>query len=73
MSSDLQWLLVKDSNSFLVKRNGVQFSSEPGNLANLNSFKYSGIVNAKTVGLTTKDGKIELSLKKYAAFSILTR
>jgi large subunit ribosomal protein L28e len=46
-SSDLIWLLVKNNNKFLVKRNGnsnasVTFSSEPNNLYNLNSFKYSG-------------------------------
>lgn len=46
-SPDLLWQLVKKNNSFLVKRNGnnnasVQFSSEPNNLYNLNTFKYSG-------------------------------
>lgn len=48
VSDDLIWLLVKNSNRFLVKRNGnnnnsVTFSSEPNNLYNLNTFKYSGI------------------------------
>jgi hypothetical protein len=42
-------LLVKKNNSFLVKRNGVQFSSEAGNLLNKNSFKYSGIANKKVM------------------------
>ncbi len=47
VSTDLVWLLVKNNNKFLVKRNGnsnasVTFSSEPNNLYNLNSFKYSG-------------------------------
>lgn len=46
-SADLVWLLVKNNNKFLVKRNGnsnasVTFSSEANNLYNLNSFKYSG-------------------------------
>ncbi|KAG0200018.1 60S ribosomal protein L28 [Mortierella sp. GBA30] len=49
MSADLTWLLIKNNNSFLVKRSGVQFSSEAGNLLNKNSFKYSGIANKKTV------------------------
>jgi len=39
MSADLVWQIVKNNNAFLVKKNGVQFSSEPGNLTNLNSFK----------------------------------
>lgn len=46
-SADLIWLLVKKNNRYLVKRNGnsnasITFSSEPNNLYNLNSFKYSG-------------------------------
>jgi large subunit ribosomal protein L28e len=47
MSADLIWSLVKNNNSFLVKRNGVTFSSEAGNLVNRNSFKYSGLANKK--------------------------
>lgn len=47
VSDDLIWLLIKNNNKFLVKRNGnnnnsVQFSSEGNNLYNLNTFKYSG-------------------------------
>jgi hypothetical protein len=50
VSDDLIWLLVKNNNRFLVKRNGnnnnsVQFSSEPNNLYNLNTFKYSGTIS----------------------------
>ncbi|KAG0352364.1 60S ribosomal protein L28, partial [Podila minutissima] len=51
MSADLTWLLIKNNNSFLVKRSGVQFSAEAGNLLNKNSFKYSGLANNKTVGI----------------------
>jgi large subunit ribosomal protein L28e len=55
MSSDLIWQLVKDNNSFLVKRGrtarlgAVQFSKEPGNLLGVNSFKYSGIATAQPI------------------------
>ncbi|CDZ97986.1 60S ribosomal protein L28 [Phaffia rhodozyma] len=51
MSQDLQWLLIRKSNSFLVKRTaeGPIFSKEPGNLRGLHSFKHSGLVNNKTV------------------------
>ncbi|KAI1296184.1 hypothetical protein EDD11_007514 [Mortierella claussenii] len=52
MSADLTWLLIKNNNSFLVKRSGVQFSSEAGNLLNKNSFKYSGLANNKTVDIS---------------------
>lgn len=48
MSAELVWALVKNNNSFLVKRpNGVEFTAERGNLTNLNTFKYSGIANNK--------------------------
>ncbi len=51
MSADLQWLLVKDNTSFLVKRNGVTFTREPGNLKNLNRYRFSGLANKKTVDI----------------------
>eukprot|EP00245_Coleochaete_scutata_P017327 TRINITY_DN8453_c0_g1_i1.p1 TRINITY_DN8453_c0_g1~~TRINITY_DN8453_c0_g1_i1.p1 ORF type:complete len:151 (+),score=38.39 TRINITY_DN8453_c0_g1_i1:106-558(+) len=56
-SADLLWLLVKKQNKFLVKRNGnssasVQFSGEPNNLYNFNSFKFSGLANRKTVEIS---------------------
>ncbi|GAU40864.1 hypothetical protein TSUD_111960 [Trifolium subterraneum] len=57
----LVWEIVKRNNSFLVKEFGnntqsVQFSREPNNLYNLNSFKYSGLANKKTVTIQA-DGK----------------
>lgn len=50
----LIWEIVKRNNSYLVKEFGrgnasVQFSKEPNNLFNLNSYKYSGFANQKTV------------------------
>ncbi|SAM07871.1 hypothetical protein [Absidia glauca] len=51
MSSALVWELIKNNNSFLVKRAGLQLSSENNNLTNLHSFKYSGVANEKTVGI----------------------
>ncbi|CAG8727680.1 10804_t:CDS:2, partial [Acaulospora morrowiae] len=53
MSADLIWAIVRDNNSFLVKRNGAQFTFEPNNLTNLNSFKYSGLANKKTIGISS--------------------
>ena len=59
MTDALVWHLIRDSNSFLVKRGrtnrlgAVQFSSEPGNLLNVNSFKYSGIANEKTIAISS--------------------
>lgn len=56
VSQDLLWLLVKKHNKFLFKQGGgttrqVQFTSEPNNLMNKNTFKYSGLANPKSVGI----------------------
>merc|ERR1711957_178858 len=63
MSADLQWLL-KNTSSFLIRRDGVEFSSEPENLMNKNSFKFSGLANDKTVDVSIVDSKITLTTKK---------
>ncbi|PKA53393.1 60S ribosomal protein L28-2 [Apostasia shenzhenica] len=52
----LLWEIVKKNNSFLVKQFGngnamVQFSKEKNNLYNVNSFKFSGLANKKTVSI----------------------
>mmetsp|Transcript_20794 Transcript_20794/g.42276 ORF Transcript_20794/g.42276 Transcript_20794/m.42276 type:complete len:144 (+) Transcript_20794:62-493(+) len=59
MSDALVWHLIRDNNSFMVKRGrtsrcgNVQFSSEAGNLLNAHCFKYSGVANSKSVGLSS--------------------
>ncbi|KAJ3333972.1 hypothetical protein HDU76_000104 [Blyttiomyces sp. JEL0837] len=64
MSADLVWALTRDNSSFLVKRNGIQLSREPGNLLNKNSFKYSG-VNAKAVDVSAAAQKgVTVTLNK---------
>ncbi|KAF9588401.1 hypothetical protein IFM89_009416 [Coptis chinensis] len=67
----LIWEIVKKNNSFLVKEFGngsqmVQFSKEPNNLYNLNSFKHSGLANKKTVAIQGggKDLTVELATTK---------
>merc|ERR1712094_117817 len=62
-SSDLLWALTKKQNAFLVKRNGLQLTSEPNNLMNKHSFKYSGLANLETVGVEDNTGGITLKLK----------
>ncbi|KAK0209161.1 ribosomal L28e/Mak16 [Desarmillaria ectypa] len=66
MSSDLQWLLIRNSNSFLVKRvpEGPIFSKEPGNLRNLHSYKYSGLANAKTIDVSDSPAGIKITARK---------
>eukprot|EP00697_Spironema_sp_BW2_P015445 gnl/Spiro4/62_TR34_c0_g1_i1.p2 gnl/Spiro4/62_TR34_c0_g1~~gnl/Spiro4/62_TR34_c0_g1_i1.p2 ORF type:complete len:201 (-),score=82.97 gnl/Spiro4/62_TR34_c0_g1_i1:102-632(-) len=63
-SPDLLWLLVRNNSSFLVKRNGAEFTSEPGNLTNMNSFKFSGLANRKAVDLSIVKNKVTIGLKK---------
>ena len=59
MSDALVWHLIRDNNAFLVKRErtsrrgAVQFSKEPGNLLNVNCFKYSGIANGSTIDISS--------------------
>ncbi|KAG4945106.1 hypothetical protein AAZX31_15G022000 [Glycine max] len=67
----LIWEVVKKNNSFLVKEFGrgtqsVQFSREPNNLYNLNTFKYSGLANKKTVTVQPagKDQSVLLATTK---------
>ncbi|TFK56930.1 ribosomal protein L28e [Heliocybe sulcata] len=69
MSSDLQWLLIRKYNSFMVKKvpEGPVFSREAGNLPNLHSYKYSGLANAKTIAVTDTGSNIQLSYSKKGA------
>jgi len=64
LSPDLVWACINKHNSFLVKRNGVTFSSEPGNLTNVHSYKFSGLANRTAVDIQAgKEKGAVLSLK----------
>merc|ERR1712005_33264 len=65
-SSDLLWQITRNNSSFLVKRNGLELSSEPGNLMNKNSFKFSGIANLETVDVADNEKGITFSRKNKA-------
>merc|ERR1711899_380418 len=66
MSAELCWSILRKNSSFLVKSHGLTLTKEPNNLTNLNSFKYNGVVNKKTVGVeAAPSGKgVVLSLRK---------
>ena len=66
-SADLIWGIVRNRSAFLIKRNGVQMTSEPGNLMNVNSFRNSGLANSQTIGVSVKGNKAEMTLKTKAA------
>ncbi|KAK9800756.1 hypothetical protein WJX73_007778 [Symbiochloris irregularis] len=62
-SSQFQWLLLKNWNSFYRKGlNNTRFSAEPGNLYNKHSYKYSGLANNNTVHIAqTADNGLQVS------------
>ncbi|KAH7097834.1 ribosomal protein L28e [Auriculariales sp. MPI-PUGE-AT-0066] len=66
MSTDLQWLLIRKYNSFLVKRlpEGPILSKEPGNLTNLHSHKYSGLANNKTIHIAPATSGVSVTTRK---------
>lgn len=72
MSADLIWQVLRTHNSHVVKRDGITLSGEPGNLANLHTYKFSGLANPLTVHVALKDKKIALTKNKSAAQQILT-
>jgi len=66
-------MLVKKQNCFQQKRNGntkrsgsIVLSAEPGNLKNMNSYKFSGLCNSKAVKMTvdeeTTDDKTKVTI-----------
>merc|ERR1712094_102803 len=61
-SSDVVWGIIRKNSSFLVKR-FLELSSEPGNLMNKNSFKYSGLANAEAVDIQDNEKGITFSRK----------
>ncbi|XP_031433837.1 60S ribosomal protein L28-like [Clupea harengus] len=67
-SSHLQWMVIRNCSSYLIKRNGQTYSTEPNNLKSRNSFRFNGLVHRKTVGVeAAADGKgVVVMLKKRA-------
>uniref|UniRef100_A0A8C0I529 Large ribosomal subunit protein eL28 n=1 Tax=Balaenoptera musculus TaxID=9771 RepID=A0A8C0I529_BALMU len=51
MSAHLQWMVVQNCSSFLIKRKRQMYGPEPNNLKARNSFRYSGLIPRKTVGV----------------------
>nr|ALS04152.1 60S ribosomal protein L28 [Acartia pacifica] len=52
-SADIAWAIVRNNSAFLLKKRNVNqaFSTEAGNLRNINSKRYNGLVNPKTVSI----------------------
>eukprot|EP01138_Halocafeteria_seosinensis_P011490 gb/GECG01011736.1/.p1 GENE.gb/GECG01011736.1/~~gb/GECG01011736.1/.p1 ORF type:complete len:147 (+),score=13.97 gb/GECG01011736.1/:1-441(+) len=63
--SELLWDVVRKNNCHMVKRDGVTFSRERHNLRNQHSYKYSGFVQPKTVGVVQEKVPGSASDKKH--------
>jgi hypothetical protein len=73
-SPDLIWGVVRDTSCHILKarqsgrtkvmgQRGAEFTMEPNNPTGLNSWKYSGLANAKTVDVTPVEGGVLLTSK----------
>ncbi|XKL59700.1 hypothetical protein PGB90_000716 [Kerria lacca] len=60
MSSDLYWMIIRNNNAYLLKKRDIKkpFSTESGNLKNVASFRYNGLIHEKTIDIKpAKEGK----------------
>ncbi|KAI1467207.1 ribosomal protein L28e [Daldinia caldariorum] len=71
VSADLVWELVRNNNSYLVRRKefgGVRFSRDPLNLVNVHNRKHAGFVNTKAIGIHPAEKKgVKVLSKKESA------
>ena len=53
MSTDIAWAITRNSSVYLLKKRGVAkpFSTDPLNITNKHSQRYSGLVNNKAIGI----------------------
>merc|ERR1711884_410470 len=70
MSADLQWMVIRNNSSFLLKGGKHTFSTEANNLRGRNSFRFNGLVRPQTVGVEPcADGKgVVLVTKKSTGY-----
>merc|ERR1712099_66881 len=54
MSSDIAWAITRNNSAFLLKKRNCPkpFSTDPMNLTNKHSLRYTGLVNKKAVAIT---------------------
>lgn len=51
MSAHLQWMVMHNCSSSLIKRNKQTYSTKPSNVKARNSSRYTGLIHWKTVGV----------------------
>ncbi|XP_055481192.1 60S ribosomal protein L28-like [Psammomys obesus] len=58
ISAHMQWMVVRNCSSFMIKRKKQTYSTKTNNLKACNSFCYNRLIHCKTVGgEATADGK----------------
>jgi len=70
-SPDLVWQIIRNRSAFLVKRDGQQFSTEKGNLTNLNAYKYNGLANDNTVNIQTSKHGVRVTVVRKGRKTII--
>jgi len=75
MSADLVWNIVKKNSSFIVRRNGVEFTREKGNMTSFNCRQASGLAHRETVDIApaANNRGVEMTTKKIARIGPVTR
>merc|ERR1711993_19832 len=72
MSSDIAWAITRNNSAHLLKKRNCPkpFSSDPMNLTNKHSQRYTGLVNKKAVGIApASDNKgFAVTIKKGSAY-----
>merc|ERR1712020_680618 len=72
MSSDIAWAITRNNSAYLLKKRNCPkpFSTDPMNLVNKHSQRYTGLVNKKAVAIApTSDNKgFTVTIKKGNAF-----
>lgn len=63
MSSDLQFLLLKNYNTHLFQRNGAVLSRDPSNISGLNGKSSSGLINSYNVNVVKQDDQYYIIYK----------
>jgi len=62
-SPEVIWQVIRNNSCFLRKQRTGTLNSDPNNLWNKNTFRYSSLVNKKSFGLRLKKGNVILSIK----------
>merc|ERR1712226_1449272 len=66
MSNDVAWAITRNNSRFLLKKRNCPkpFSTDPMNLTNLHSQRYSGLCNSKAVGVMPAKAGFQVVMKK---------